>query len=101
MSPPLSHEDARQRVCSGCSKKVTDINANRITPQICAWMKIFVHEAFDLNDPRFPCVICTQCKLLLYRLAFPTHGSEYDFPPPPLGSNYKGGFHDQADIVKK
>jgi hypothetical protein len=86
--PPLTHDECRQRVCATCFNKVSPINKKQIQGQIIQWMKLFVCPSFDPDDVRFPTILCCNCYTNLQKMAYPSIGSAYHYPPITVGINY-------------
>ena len=66
MSPPLTHDEFRRRVCGVCwTNKKKGIQL--ITPSILQDIRSCQYEEYSLSNNALPTVICTACRLKLSR----------------------------------
>ena len=66
MTPPLSHEEFRSRVCGLCwlSKKNS---VRKITPDLQQKIRLYQYAEYDILNEALPTVICTSCRMQLLR----------------------------------
>ena len=66
MSPPLTHDEFRRRVCGVCwTPKKKGIQ--QITPSILQDIRACQYEEYSLSNNSLPTVICTACRLKMSR----------------------------------
>jgi hypothetical protein len=67
MSPPLSHDDFRKRVCGGCFLLTRKKEVRNITKSMLACLRLYQWEGYSLSNNALPTVLCGSCRLKLTR----------------------------------
>lgn len=77
MPKKLSHEECRRKVCASCGEK-----ADRILSEDKAHLIVqFRCHSYNIQDPRFPLGICSNCRLILSK--WENGDKSKSLPPPP------------------
>ena len=53
------HNDCRKKVCVVCIRKAT--KDRKLSDVLIKAIKDYVNPNYDVNDPDYPCGLCTSC----------------------------------------